>query len=119
MSSYTYSAVVKHVVDGDTVDLEVSLRDKMIDLGFRQFVHDRNTMRDRFRLLGIDTPERGQPGWAEATEALRGMLPVGQQITITTTKPRDKYGRWLATIYVGELNVNQAMIDAGHAVVYR
>ena len=106
MTSYTYSAAVEHVVDGDTIDLNVSL-------GFRQW------MRDRFRLAGIDAPERGQVGWADATAALRAMLPVGQPIIIHTAKPRDKYGRWLATIYVGDLNVNQAMVDAGHAKVYR
>lgn len=100
--TYDYLGTVYNVVDGDTVDLSV-------DLGFRQY------MRDRFRLTGINTPERGQPGWAEATAALRAFLPLGQSVLIQTLKPRDKYGRWLATVSIDGLNINEAMIEAGHA----
>ncbi|GAG20500.1 unnamed protein product, partial [marine sediment metagenome] len=41
---YTYRAKLDRVVDGDTVDL-------FVDLGFNICI------KDRFRLLGIDTPE--------------------------------------------------------------
>lgn len=112
---YEYAATIVYVVDGDTVDMRV-------DQGFR------DSRQDRFRLYGIDTPERGSPGWAEATAALRAMLPVGTAVRIVTdhpTKrdPADKYGRWLATIYLPELppplaNVNARMIEYGHATEY-
>lgn len=108
MVRYDYNAVVINVVDGDTLDLSV-------DLGFRCM------FTDRFRLAGVDTPERGQPGWAEATEFLREKLSVGDEVVITTMKnPRDKYGRWLATIHApGERNsINEQLISSGHAKAY-
>lgn len=108
--TYEYEATVLRVVDGDTVDMSV-------DLGFRV------NMRDRFRLTGINAPERGQEGWAVATAALQNMLPVNARVRIqtahpSTRDPKDKYGRWLATIFASALNVNQAMLDQGHAMEY-
>ena len=50
---YHYRGVITRVIDGDTVDVE-------IDLGLRL------TANVRCRLYGINTPERGQPGYHEA-----------------------------------------------------
>ena len=101
---YEYQADLARVVDGDTVDL-------IVKLGF----HIR--AEERFRLAGIDTPERGQPGWAEATAALTVLLAGGIQ-RIETIKT-DKYGRWLVMIWTPEgVNVNLQMIGDGHALPY-
>ncbi len=103
---HEYAATITHIVDGDTVDLSC-------DLGFRIY------SRDRFRLFGIDTPERGQAGWAEATAALKNMLPIGASVIIRTAKPyRDKYGRWLATIYADGVDINAKMLSDGFAKEY-
>jgi endonuclease YncB( thermonuclease family) len=103
---FEYFATVERIVDGDTIDLNV-------DVGFRIW------NRDRFRLYGIDTPERGQSGWAEASAELARLIPVGSTVRIVTAKPpRDKYGRWLATIFAGDINVNEALVANGFAVVY-
>lgn len=103
---YEYTAIVEKIVDGDTLDLSVNL-------GFRIY------NRDRFRLLGIDTPERGQAGWAKATAALKNLIPVGAEVIINTAKPyRDKYGRWLATIYLDGQDINAKMIADGFAKEY-
>lgn len=83
------------VVDGDTVDLD-------IDLGFSMRVHE------RFRLARINTPEKGQPGWAEATAATAARLAAGK-ITVEL-KGRDKYGRWLAELYVDGRNLNDSLL---------
>lgn len=110
MALYNYAAKVERIVDGDTLDLTISV-------GFRwQF-------KDRFRLYGIDTPERGQPGWAEATAHLASLLPIGALVTVRSYRPdahpkADSFGRWLVEIFIGDMNVNQAMISAGHAVEY-
>lgn len=85
--TYEYKAAVERWVDGDTVELTV-------DLGFHM------TMRDHFRLLGIDTPERGRPGAAEAKARSNELAPVDTLVTIVTTKA-DKYGRWLADVING------------------
>lgn len=103
---FTFRAKVVRVVDGDTVDM-------IVDLGFRISVEI------RLRLLGINAPERNAPGGTAATEYLKSLLPVGQQTLIETYKnPTDKYGRWLATIYVDNINANEAMLSSGNAVFY-
>ncbi len=103
---FHYRATVLRVVDGDTVDLTV-------DLGFRL------TMADRFRLFGIDTPELRTPTYDAGHAACLWLenLITEEELVIETHKPsRDKYGRWLATLFLGDVNVNTALIDAGHAV---
>lgn len=103
---FTFRAKVVRVVDGDTVDMTV-------DLGFRI------SQEIRLRLLGINAPERNAPGGTEATNYLKLLLPIGQQTMIETFKnPTDKYGRWLASIYVNGENINDNMISSGHAVYY-
>jgi micrococcal nuclease len=103
--TYQYRATIHRVVDGDTVDV-------WVDLGFRVITHQ------RLRLFGIDTPERGQPGWKEAGDYLRGLLPENSIVTIETEKG-DKYGRWIATVIneSGE-DVNKSMIESGLAKYY-
>lgn len=103
--NYTYQATVIRWVDGDTVWLK-------IDLGFRM------SATTDFRLYGIDTPERGQPGWAEATAQAKVLAPVGSDILVTTYKAPDKYGRWLAEIFANGVNVNQSLVTDGLAVPY-
>lgn len=80
---YTYKAIVTNVVDGDTIDVEV-------DLGFKV------STKQRIRLAGIDTPERGQPGYYEAKERLR-VLCVDRQVLLTTTKI-SKFGYYLGVV---------------------
>lgn len=107
MGSWNYSAEVVRIVDGDTVDLK-------IDLGFRA------SFTDRFRLFGIDCPERGEIGWPEAGEGLKQLVPVGSRVNVTTSHPKtrdpkDGFGRWLATIYVGMTDINRQMVILGLA----
>ena len=106
--SYVYRHVtVIRVIDGDSVVLSVDMGNKI-------------TWSENFRLNGIDTPERGRSGYADASTYLIQLLKDGLS-RIETHKP-DKYGRWLADLYVsvhgGEMLVNRMMIDAGHAVEY-
>ena len=107
---YQYKAKLIRVIDGDTVDLNV-------DLGFKVF------MEIRFRLKGIDTPEiRGSEKEAGlvAKKFIVEVLTAGdinKDITVTSEKT-GKFGRWLGTIFVGDINVNELMINQGHAVAY-
>lgn len=91
-----------YAVDGDTLDIE-------LDLGF--YVK----FKQRFRMLRIDAPERGQPGYAEATLHLKSY--EGRACVIQSTKT-DKYGRYLVELTVDGLNINQDMLDLGLAVPY-
>jgi micrococcal nuclease len=102
---YEYSATVLRWVDGDTVDLRV-------DLGFRMFAET------RFRLYGIDTPERGQKNHGEATALANTLAPIGAEVHISTYPDADKYGRWLAVITNGTMSVNDSLVGSGLAVRY-
>ena len=108
---WTYDAKVLKVVDGDTVDLE-------LDLGFK-ILH-----RARTRLFGINTPEISSKDEAEskagilAREFLKGLCE-GKPCTVVTQKDKgDKYGRYLVTLKLGELDVNAELIRLGHAKAY-
>ncbi len=80
---WTYRAELVRAVDGDTADLR-------IDLGFYTYCNQ------RVRFAGIDTPERGQPGYQEAKQFVQDTL-AGEKFTVETEKA-GKYGRWLCRI---------------------
>ena len=104
---YHYRAKLIRVIDGDTVVLE-------IDVGFHM------TTKQHIRLLGIDAPEkRGESKEAGmlAKEHLIKLLE-GIDILIVYTEKSDSFGRWLGTLYTEGHDINQAMIDDGHAVKY-
>jgi micrococcal nuclease len=119
MSNRTYRCKITRVVDGDTVDAS-------IDLGFKIMYAD------RIRLMGLDTPEsrtankREKALGLEAKVRLKELLaqaPTGKRgakwVTLETTKQgTGKFGRILGTLYVGDVNVNQALVDEGHARWY-
>ena len=105
-----FRAVVKHITDGDTLDL-------LVDCGF-------NTYRYlTVRIMGINAPEtnRGteeekQAGRA-AWEYLKQIAPVGTQCVIRTDKDRRSFGRYSASLLLADgADVASAMVAAGHAV---
>jgi len=104
---FTYKAVVYNVVDGDTVDV-------MVDLGFKMY------SKQRIRLSGIDTPERGQEGYDKAKDRLKELV-LHEEVTLCTTKA-SKWGYYLGEIYVEDpwsgVNVNTTMIQEGLAKPY-
>jgi micrococcal nuclease len=106
---YEYQATIRSIYDGDTCRAD-------IDLGFGIW-----TANQQLRLIGIDAPEMGKPGGKEARDYLRELMPVGTTVLLRTHKDEaEKYGRWLAEIYLitDGLYVNAHMITSGHAVPY-
>ena len=97
---YHYRARLIRVVDGDTIDVD-------LDLGF----HLR--ARHRLRLLGVDTPERGEPGFAEATATVRQRLEAAQELVVWTVKP-DSFGRWLASVWADGRLINDELVGMGY-----
>jgi endonuclease YncB( thermonuclease family) len=87
---------VLSVVDGDTIDVE-------------RF--------GRIRLIGIDAPERGACGHAEATAVLAWMVQ-GRQVTLVpgARDDADRYGRLLRYVEVDGVDANLEMIRSGRAV---
>lgn len=106
--AYRYRATVRNVVDGDTFDAAV-------DLGF----HVRAEV--RFRMAGVNAPEL-HGSTREAGEAAKAWLAsrIGaREVILDTTRGQEKYGRWLATVYVdGGESVNQRMVEEGLAVPF-
>ena len=113
---YEYRAIVTGVYDGDTIKVD-------IDQGFHDWKHEQ-----KLRLYGVQTPEvKGEDkelGIAVRDE-VRGLLRIepggrwgrgpGFEITLKTHKDRSgKFGRWLATVTVGELNLNEFLIEQGY-----
>jgi micrococcal nuclease len=114
MYEYKVEAVEK-VVDGDTVDLRISL-------GFSM------TTIHRCRLLRINAPEmKGESREAgeRSKSYLQSLLTLRERdVLVVRTEKDDAFGRYLAELLVQEddgtvTNINQAMLDAGHAKEYR
>lgn len=110
-NNYRFLAVVTREVDGDTVWLRANG-------AFR------NKHEEPCRLYGINTPERKEPGWAEACAFTAALLPVGLWVLAATHKPTvndgfEKYGRWLVEVTLPDgRDVGATVIAAGHAVSY-
>ena len=112
---YEYRASLVKIVDGDTIDVD-------LDLGFAVVLK-----KQRIRLYGINAPESRTRDLEQkiyglaAKERLKNLLEEAEQIIVKTEidkKARGKYGRILGTIYVGSININNLMVDEGHAIVY-
>ena len=59
------------------------------------------------RLANVNAPEKGQPGSAKATQALKNLIQ-GQQVKVDTVA-RDPYRRAVANVKVDGKSVNKAM----------
>jgi len=87
--------LVTRVVDGDT-----------IELGNGETV----------RIVGIDTPERGECGFERAT-ANTERLVLGRHVRLTVSdEDRDRYGRLLRYVDIGGRDVGLRLIRNGNAV---
>ena len=90
------TATVERVIDGDTL------------------VADGRTI----RLLGINTPERGEWYYNEAKEFLSNQTLEKEIKLFFGKEKKDKYGRTLAYVFIGSNNINQKIIEEGYANYY-
>jgi endonuclease YncB( thermonuclease family) len=70
---------VERIIDGDTFVLEGG---------------------DRVRIIGVDAPEVGEPAADRATAFLAGLIAARPIYLEFDAGERDRYGRWLAYVYV-------------------
>jgi len=104
--SQELSGPVVRVLDGDTIEVELGGE------------------RERVRYIGIDTPEMGdeRPEIRRlAFEARRAnaRLVEGRRVRLELdVEKRDRYGRLLAYVWVGDTLVNEELVGAGHAAPY-
>lgn len=102
----SHRGIVERVIDGDTVELRIA--------GSVESV----------RLIGLDTPEsvaRNVPDQcfgAEASEALRQLLPPGTEVDLRRdVEGRDHYGRLLLYLHRAsdDLFINHWLLENGYA----
>tara|TARA_R110000765_G_scaffold232507_6_gene335851 strand:+ start:3481 stop:3861 length:381 start_codon:yes stop_codon:yes gene_type:complete len=112
---FEYRSSLLKIIDGDTIDVD-------LDLGFSVVLK-----KQRIRLYGINTPESRTRDLEEkryglaAKARLREILESAESITIKTAidkKARGKYGRILGTVYADDMNVNEKLLEEGHAIEY-
>lgn len=63
------------------------------------------------RLANVDTPEKRQPGYQKAKQALANLIQ--DEMVTVDTKARDTYGRSVANVKVKGRSVNSAMKKHG------
>jgi endonuclease YncB( thermonuclease family) len=92
----TVTVVVTNVIDGDTVDVSTG---------------------HRIRLIGIDTPERGECGYDQATANLASLVR-GKEVTLVggARDDTDQYGHLLRYIHVDNIDAGLEQIKAGYAI---
>jgi endonuclease YncB( thermonuclease family) len=108
------AATVRQTIDGDTV--EVALADGTVE---------------RLRLLCVDTPEstdnphgKATPEGAAAKAYMAQIAPPGRVVRLYDDKPalaRDRYGRLLAIMLMGEqgnISAQAMLIAMGHSVYW-
>ena len=119
MEKYIYKAKLERVVDGDTVEA-------LIDLGFDTWV------KKRIRYKGIDTWESRTKDLDEKKLGIAAKERNKELLESVSSKPGyfrlksygvGKYGRVLGEVFVKDIegieyNVNQTLIDEGHAYEY-
>ncbi|MBI3866711.1 MAG: thermonuclease family protein [Planctomycetia bacterium] len=91
---------VVHIADGDTLT-----------------VLDADKVQHKIRLHGIDAPEKGQAFGTKVKEALAGK--VHEKSVRVVWKEKDRYGRIVGDVHLGDRNINVEMVHDGFAWWYR
>ena len=73
--------------------------------------------KEKVRLIGIDAPELRQEGGREARQYLAKRI-LNRRVKVEG-ETRDRYGRLLGTVYLGEENINLSLVREGHAWDYK
>ena len=87
---------VNHVVDGDTLDIN--------DI--------------RIRLSLVDTPERGDSGFKEATEfAVKLCLGENAEVDMDDDQRRGSFGREIGVVYCDGKNLNEQLMENNLGII--
>ncbi len=98
-------ADVVRVVDGDTIVVRIGER------------------LEKVRYIGVNTPEvhhpkkREEPGGREAAQVNRALVDGIRVRLELDVRQRDRYGRLLAYVWVGDFMVNAELVRRGYAQV--
>lgn len=97
--SEDFSGKCVAVIDGDTVDV----------------MH--NGKAERIRLEGIDAPEKSQ-AFGQKAKQIASSIVYGKDVAIQD-KGKDKYGRTIGIVVIGNYTLNATMVRSGFAWHYK
>jgi endonuclease YncB( thermonuclease family) len=108
-----HKVLVTRVVDGDTFhgNLIIPVPTLQMDMNLKDQV---------FRLTVVDTPERGEENYFEATEFTAQHIEE-KEVTVVL-HGKDNWSRWLVDVYIdGDLNntLNDSLLKEGLAKKYK
>jgi endonuclease YncB( thermonuclease family) len=99
-SADCFNGVVTEIIDGDTIDV--------------------NNV--RVRLSMVNTPERGEVGYNEATDFTESICPVGSTALVDEDdgQKEGSYNRLIGVVYCNRstTSLNQLLLEEGKAIVY-
>jgi micrococcal nuclease len=100
----TFSGTITKITDGDTLDFRIM-----------------NGPNITIRLSLVDTPEREQPGYEEATDFAATICPVGSDAVFVqdSWQKVDKYDRSLGLVYCNDMMLNEMLLSSGHAEIFQ
>lgn len=93
------TGLVTRVIDGDTIDV---------------LLDGQNT---RIRYLQMNTPERNEPCYREATDANNDLVAGKIVRLVADAELVDPYDRLLRYVYVDDVLVNRVLVEQGYAEV--
>jgi len=88
---------VSAIIDGDTIVIESG---------------------ESVRLIGIDSPERGDPYYFEARDKLSSLVNNETVLLERDKENKDEYGRLLRYVWFYNVFINAEMVKSGYATVY-
>lgn len=91
------SVLVTRVIDGDTIEIEGGYY---------------------VRYIGIDTPEKGDPLYEEATQANRNLVEGRKVHLEADVEDKDDNGRLLRYVWLDNTMVNAELVRLGYAYSY-
>ena len=111
----------KHVESSDVSELP-AVEDINTDTFYVTAVIDGDTFKTKngetVRLIGVNSPERGQAYYVEAKDWLTEHI-LKQNVSLEKdVDDRDRYGRLLSYVYIGDVFINEELVLAGLAKSY-
>ena len=90
---------VTRIIDGDTISIK----------------------KQTIRLSLVNSPEKNQTGFSEATSFTKKLCPVGSTITIDQDdkQPYDKYKRLVGKVFCGDKVLNSELLYNKHAIILK
>ena len=103
-AQYRFSGTITKITDGDTLNFRIM-----------------NGPNITIRLSLVDTPEREQPGYEEASEFAATVCPVGSDAIFVQDSWQivDKYDRSLGLVYCNDMMLNEMLLSSGHAEIFK